>query len=114
MSWASRVRPPSGSPPLKQVCDAAENLAGQAGISPGKMRVAFQTVTDVAIIASALTATTLAAMHLYKTLFSTHNEDQRSPELAGSGRLPPRRNDPRAAASGEDHGRNEKHGARSR
>jgi hypothetical protein len=113
MSWVSRVRHPQTSP-LKQVQDAAENLAGQAGISPGKMRVVFQTVADVAIIASALTATTLAATHLYKTLFPRYKEDQHSPETAGSGCLPPSRRDPRVTAPGEDHGPYEKHGTRSR
>ena len=104
MNWASRVRPPAGSPSLRQVQDAAENLADQAGISPGKTRVVFQTVADAAIIVSALTATTLAAMHLYKTLFPRHNEDYPGPEPAGSGQSPPRRPGPRATAAAEDRG----------
>ena len=114
MSWTSRVRPPEGTPSLRQVQDAAENLADHAGITPGKTRVVFQTVTDTAIIVSALTATTLAAMHLYKTLFPRHREDRHSPEPAGGGHSPPRRRGPHAIASGEDRGGCEEGGCRSR
>jgi hypothetical protein len=114
MSWTSRVRPPAGTPSLRQVQDAAENLADQAGITPGKTRVVFQTVTDAAIIVSALTATTLAAMHLYKTLFPRHREDQHSPEPASSGRSPPRRRRPHAIAAAGDRGGCEDGGCRSR
>ena len=113
MSWVSRVRHPQTSP-LKQVQDAAENLAGQAGVSPGKMRVVFRTVADVTIIVSALTATTLAAMHLYKSLFPRYKEDQHSPETAVSGCSPSSRRDPRAIASGDGRGGYEEEGCRSR
>ena len=114
MSWASRVRPPEGTPQLEDVQKAARNLADQAGIAPGKVRVVFQTVTDAAIIVSALTATTLAAMHLHKTLFPRHKEDHPSPEPAGGGHSPPRHRGPCVTAPGEDHGPYEKHGGRSR
>jgi methylphosphotriester-DNA--protein-cysteine methyltransferase len=53
MSWTNRVRHSPGTPALRQVKEAAENLADQAGIAPGKARVVFQTVVDVTIITSA-------------------------------------------------------------
>jgi hypothetical protein len=114
MSWANCVRNPSGSPPLQQVQAAAENLAEQAGLSPGKMRVVFQTVANAAIIISAVTATTMAAMHLYKALFPRHKEDQSGPEPAVVGRSPPRRRGPHAIAVANDHGGYEDDSYRSR
>lgn len=114
MSWTSRVRPPVGTPSLRQVQDAAENLADQAGIAPGKTRVVFQTVADTAIIVSALTATTLAAMHLYKTLFPRHREEQHTPETAAGDGAPPHRRRPHTAlAFADGHDGHEKDGYRS-
>jgi hypothetical protein len=104
MSWANRVRNPAGSPPLRQVQTAAENLAEQVGLAPGKARVVFQTVADAAIIISAVTATTLAAVHLYKALFPKHKEEHRGPETAGGDHSPPRHRGPRTAAAADGQG----------
>jgi len=91
MSWASRIHHPPATPPLKQLRDAAENLAGQAGVPPGKMRVVFQTVADAALLGTVVLSGALAAVHLYKTLFPRRKDDHPTPEPAGSGRSPPRR-----------------------
>lgn len=90
MSWTNRVPSSSRTPPLRQVQAAAQNLADQAGIAPGRARVAFQIVTDVAILTSALIGGTLGAVHLWKTLFPKHREDRPAPETAGGNRSPPR------------------------
>jgi len=114
MSWASRVRHPEGEPPLQDVQRAAQNLAEQAGIAPGKARVVFQTVADVALLGTVVISAVLATTHLYKTLFPRNKESHPVPEPAGGGRSPPRHRGPRVTAPGEDHRPYEKHGARSR
>jgi len=114
MSWANRIHHPPATPPLKHLRDAAENLAGQAGVSPGKTRAVFQTVADVVLVGTMVISGALAAIHLYKTLFPRQKENHPAPEPAGGGRSPPRHGGPRVAAPGEDHGPYEKHGARSR
>jgi hypothetical protein len=114
MSWTNRVRHSPGTPPLRQVKEAAENLADQAGIAPGKARVVFQTVADVTIITSAAIGGVLGAIHLWKTLFPKNKQNQHSPEPASGGDAPPRRRDPRAIASGDDRGGGEDSGYRSR
>lgn len=114
MSWASRVRYPAGQPPMQDVQKAAQNLAEQAGIAPNKTRVVFQTVADVALLGTVVISGALAAIHLYKTLFSRHKENHPVTEPAGGGRSPPRRNDPRAAAAAAGHEGYEHEGFRSR
>ncbi|HTU22719.1 MAG TPA: hypothetical protein VMG10_32060 [Gemmataceae bacterium] len=114
MSWASRVRHPSGEPPLQDVQKAAQNLAEQAGIAPGKTRVVFQTVADVALLGTVVISGLLATIHLYKSLFPRHKENHPVPEPAGGDRSPPPRRGARVTAPGEDHGPYEKRGARSR
>lgn len=114
MSWAGRVRHPTGEPPLQDVRKAAQNLVEQAGIAPGKARVVFQTVADVALLGTVVISGVLATIHLYKSLFPRHKENPPLPHPAGGGRSPPRHRGPRATAPGEDHGPSEKHGARSR
>lgn len=114
MSWTNRVRHSPGSPPLRQVREAAENLADQAGIAPGKTRVVFGIVTDVAILTAAVTGAALGAVHLWKTLSAKHKQNQHIPEPATEGDSPPRRRDPHAIASGEDRGGYEDSGYRSR
>lgn len=115
MSWTNRVHHMSRTPPLRQVREAAQNLADQAGISPGKSRVAFQTVTDVVILASAVVGGTLGAVHLWKTLFPKHKNEQHSPEPAGIDHSPPRHRGPHTAMVFADgHGPYEEDGARSR
>jgi hypothetical protein len=114
MSWTSRVHRSIGTPSLRQAQDAAENLADQAGIAPGKARVAFQTVTDAALLGTVVISGMLAAVHLYKALFPRHREDQAKPEPAGGHRSPPRRPGSYAAASAEFHGGYEGGNTRSR
>ncbi len=115
MSWTNRVRQSPGTPPLRQVQQAAENLADQAGIAPGKARVVFQTVMDVTIITSAAIGGVLGAIHLWKTLFPKHKQNQHSPELASEGGAPPRHHGPHTATASPDdqHGR-KTHSQRSR
>lgn len=103
MSWTNRVRHSPGSPPLRQVQEAAENLADQAGIAPGKTRVVFGIVTDVAILTAAVTGAALGAVHLWKTLFPKPKQNQHSSEPAGGGDGPPRRRGPHAATASPDH-----------
>lgn len=114
MSWTSRVHRSTGTPSLQRVQDAAENLADHAGIAPGKTRVVFGIVTDVAILTAAVTGAALGAVHLWKTLFAKHKQNQPSPEPAGEAGAPPRRRDPHAIASGDDRGGCEDSGYRSR
>ena len=100
MSWQHRVRLPAGAPQLRQVQAATQNLAEQAGIAPGKVRVVFQTVADVALLGTVLVSGALAAVHLYKALFPRHKEEYPHPEPAGGG-SPPRRRGPRATATAD-------------
>ena len=51
--WTHRARRPP-VPPLQDVQAAAENLAEQAGLAPGKSRVVFQAVADVALLGTVL------------------------------------------------------------
>ena len=114
MNWTSRIRYPAGTPPLRQVEAAVENLADQAGIAPGKMRVVFQTVADVTLVGIVVISGALAAVHLYKTLFPRHKESHPAPEAAGGNRSPPRRPGPRATAAADDRGGYEEDGGRFR
>jgi hypothetical protein len=115
MSWTNRVRHSPGTPPLRQVQRAAENLADQAGIAPGKARVVFQTVMDVTIITSAAIGGVVGAIHLWKTLFPKHKQNQQSPEPASGGNLPPRhRGLHTTTASPDDHDGRKTHSQRSR
>jgi len=114
MSWSSRIRHPAGTPPLAEVQSAVRNLAGQAGIAPGKMRIVFQTVSDVALLGTVFISGTLAAVHLYKALFPRHKEDHPTPEPAGGNRSPPRRRNPLAPASADGRGPDAEDGAPSR
>ena len=104
MSWASRVHHSRATPPLRQVQAAAENLADQAGLPPGRARAVFQTVTDFAVIGTVVLSGALAAVHLYKTLFPRHKNDQPAPEPAGGNRSPPRRPGSRVASAADDYG----------
>jgi hypothetical protein len=84
MSWASRFR-------TQEVQDAARNLADQVGIPSGRVRLAFQTVTDVALLGTVAVTGALAAVHLYKSLFPKHTkEDPHRPQPAGGDGAPPR------------------------
>jgi hypothetical protein len=114
MSWANRIRHPSRTPPMQQVQAAAQNLADQVGIAPGKTRVVFQTVADVALLGTVVISGALAAIHLYRTLFPKHKESPHYPEAASAGGMPPRRHSPRATASADYHGGYEHDSAHSR
>ena len=46
--WARRIRRPAGQASLQEVQAAVQNLAEHVGLAPGKGRVVFQVVTDVA------------------------------------------------------------------
>ena len=113
--WAHRVRRPAGPQQLQEVQSAAHELAEQAGhIIPGRTRVVFQTVAEVALLGTVLISGALAAVHLYKALLPRHKEDQHSPEPAGGDRSPPRRRGPHVAAAAGDRGGYENDGIRSR
>ena len=102
MSWQHRVRPVPGTPPLRDVQAAAQNLAEQVGLAPGKARVVFQTIADVALVGTVLVSGALAGVHLWKALFPKHKANQDGPDPAAGGRLPPRRpgHQPTFAAGG--------------
>jgi hypothetical protein len=97
MSWTHRLSHPSRTPPLRQVQTAARDLAEQ--VAPGKSRVVFETVTQVAIIGSALIGGALGLVHLYRSLFPRHKQEQPAPEAAAHGGGPPRRRSPHAVAA---------------
>jgi hypothetical protein len=112
--WVDRVRRQSETPPMQEVQKAARNLAEQAGIAPGKIRVVFQTVADVALVGTVVISGALAAVHLYKTIFPRHKEDHPAPEPAGSGHSQPRRRGRHATAAADGRGGYENDGIRSR
>jgi hypothetical protein len=112
--WVDRVRRQSETAPVQEVQNAARNLAEQAGIAPGKIRVVFQTVADVALVGTVVISGALAAVHLYRTIFPRHKEDHPAPEPTGGDHLPPRRRGRHATAAAEDRGGYENDGYRSR
>jgi hypothetical protein len=112
--WVDRVRRPAGTPPLEDVQKAARNLAEQAGIAPGKTRVVFQTVADVALLGTVVISGALAAIHLYKTVFPRHKEDHSGPEPAGADHSPPWHRGSHTAAAVGGHDGHEDDGYRSR
>lgn len=111
MSWTRRIRRPSGQA-LEEAHSAARNLADH--VAPGKARVAFETVADVAIIGSVVIGGALGLVHLFKALCPRHKQEHTGPEPAGSDRSPPRRPGPHAIAAGDYRGGYEGDGSRSR
>ena len=114
-NWQHRVGHAPG-PHLLAAQNAARNLAEQAGsIFPGKGRLVFQTVTDVALLGTVLISGALAAVHLWRAL-APKPKEQHSPEAAGGGRVPPRRPASHTAAAADGNGGKsyEETGARSR
>jgi hypothetical protein len=99
--WTRRVHRPLGSQELQQVRNAAEDLAQQARHTPGRARVVFQTIAEVAIIGSVVISGSLASIHLWKALFTKQRENryEPTPGPADDGREPPRRR--LAAAAGD-------------
>jgi hypothetical protein len=90
--WTRHIRQRStATPQLHEVRDAAHDLTQQAERVPGKARIVFQTVADVALIGTAVVSGALAAVHLWKALTHSHHESNegRNPEPAGAGRSPP-------------------------
>jgi len=113
--WQQRVGHAPG-PHLLAAQNAARNLAEQAGsMFPGKGRLVFQTVTDVALLGTVLISGALAAVHLWRAL-APKPKEQHSVEAAGGSRVPPRRPPVRTATVAEGNsGRScEEDGARSR
>ena len=112
--WAGRVRRQVGPPPLQEVQVAVQNLSEQASHVPGRARIVFETVADVALLGTVLISGALATVHLCKALFPRHKEDHPGPEPAGGDRSPPRRRGLHATAAADDHGRYEDDSSRSR
>jgi len=88
-----RVLRPPGSQELQQVRYAAQDLANQAGRTPGKARIVFQTVADCALIGTVVISGILASVHLWRALFPRNSEHRRTGQTqpAGNDRPPPRR-----------------------
>jgi hypothetical protein len=108
--WARRVRRPPGPRELGALRDAAEALADESHRVPGQGRVAFQTISDVAILGTVLISGALAAIHLYRALVPRPKDEDscRHSPAAVAGRKPPdhRRSPAEAAAAGDaDRGR---------
>ena len=73
-NWTQSVRRPLATAELLEVRDAARDLAQQGQHTPGKARVVFQTVADVAFIGTAVIGGALAVIHLWKALARHHDE----------------------------------------
>jgi hypothetical protein len=73
--WARRVRRPPGPRELGELRDAAEALADESHRVPGRGRVTFQTISDVAILGTVLISGALATVHLYRSLIPRQRED---------------------------------------
>lgn len=111
MSWVRRIHHPSGQP-LQQVQSAARDLAEH--VAPGKGRIIFGTVADIAIIGSAVIGGALGLVHLYRSLFPRH-KDEHTPKPASADGSPPRRSGHYTAMTFADgHDGHEERGHRSR
>jgi hypothetical protein len=101
--WARRVRRPPGPRELDEFRDAAEALADESRRAPGQGRLAFQTISDAAILGTVLISGALAAVHLFRALYLRHREDHPGPNPMGAGREPPQQRGGRlTAAAGEE------------
>jgi hypothetical protein len=107
--WRRRVGRVNGPRELQELRAILEDLGQQAGHAPGKARLIFQTVSDVAILGTVVLSGALAAVHLWKSLYPRPKEDRHgpAPDPAGADREPPRRRRTQveAAAGGYEHGR---------
>ncbi len=112
--WTRRVRRVSGPQELQQIREAAQDIAAQSGHAPGRARVVFTTVADCALIGTAVLSGALAAIHLYRALFTRPREDRDgpSPTSAGRGREPPHRRGSPTDAAADDYERGRSPGAR--
>ncbi len=105
-NWTQRVQGQAATQELREVRDAAMDLAQQGQHAPGKARLVFQTVADVALIGTAVIGGALAAVHLWKALAGRRSEQHQggTPEPAGAGRHPPRNRGRHAVAHAADEG----------
>jgi hypothetical protein len=78
--WTNRVRPPTMPPELQDARQAAEELGRYAGRAPGRARVIFQTVSDIALLATISVSGALAAVHLWRALNHHADRYNRQPE----------------------------------
>ena len=108
--WARRVRRPSTPPELRDMRDAAEDLAREAHRAPVEGRRMFQTVSDVAILGTVLISGALAAVHLYRSLLRD-KEAHPGSEPAGSDREPPRHRRSQVEAAAVRHEASQSRGA---
>lgn len=81
--WTRRVHRSAMPQEVQQVRDAAQDLARQASRAPGKVRVVFQTVADVALIGTAVLSGALAAVTLWKALVPRHGAHHPSASASG-------------------------------
>jgi hypothetical protein len=112
--WSRRIRHQAEVPSLHEAKAAAQNLAERVGFAPGKARVIFETVADVALLGTVLVSGALATVHLYKAFFARHKENQPAPEPAGNDRSPPHRRGRHATAAAHDRGGHDEDSSRSR
>jgi hypothetical protein len=93
------------SPELREIRDAARDLAQQGQHAPGRARIVFQTVADVALIGTAVISGALASVHLWKALTRTQRETHHgnAPDSATVGGSPPRKRSPDRIAVGGHH-----------
>jgi hypothetical protein len=72
--WTQRAPKPAARQELLEVRAAARDLAQQGQHAPGKARIVFQTVADVALISTAVISGSLAAVHLWRALTRSPRE----------------------------------------
>jgi hypothetical protein len=97
--WADRIRPVAGPRGLELLRDAAHDLADHAGRPPGPGGTPFQTVYNVALLATVTLSGTPAGVHLWKTLFPKQPADRpasnaRHRHEASGREFPPRHRSP--------------------
>jgi hypothetical protein len=95
--WTQRVRPPSGPQELQQIRQAGEQLGQHAGRAPGRARVIFQTVSEIAVVGSITIGGILALYHLWDKAARHHGHE---PGQEGGGDRPPHRHAIAAAGHG--------------
>jgi hypothetical protein len=80
---------------LQDARQAAEELGRYAGRAPGRASVIFQTVSDIALLATISVSGALAAVHLWRALNHHADRNTRQPEpqpqKSGDDRPPHRR-----------------------
>jgi hypothetical protein len=107
-SWTHRVRRTADMPPeLQDARQAAEELGRYAGRATARGRMIFQTVSDIALLATISVSGALAAVHLWRALSHHADRNNRQPETQpqGSGNDRPPHHDITIAASHPGEGR---------